>query len=75
VPLHVLRHLLKRCFSDETSESFDLLRHLRFSLGQCEASFRDRDPTRMSASVLCSQLLQRAAAGHSANSAARGSRR
>ena len=64
VPLHFLRHLLKRCFSDETSESFDLLRHLSFSLGKCEASFRARGPARMSASMLCSQLLRRAALVH-----------
>ena len=52
MPLHFLRHLLKRCLSDETGESFDLLRHLHFSLGNCEASFRARSPARMSASVL-----------------------
>jgi hypothetical protein len=38
VPLHFLRHLLERRLSDKTSESFDLLRHLRFSLGNCETS-------------------------------------
>jgi hypothetical protein len=65
MPLHFLRHLLKRCLSDETGESFDLLRHLHFSLGNCEASFRAGSPARMSASALCSRLVHREAAGHS----------
>jgi hypothetical protein len=46
--LHVLRHLLERRLSYETGESFDLLRHLRFSLGVCEACIpgRERNPGR-----------------------------
>ena len=40
VLLHILRHLLEPRLSNETSESFDLLRHLRFSLGIAKLRFR-----------------------------------